>query len=94
MSGKDGAAAKKSSPLKFDTASIQLRPSHLSAGKQESDWKRQLIEHDIRLQNAKLQMIELQHENKLVEMREMLYDLQDKNSQIELEKQQIMRMKD
>ena len=35
--------------------------SHFSAqnNKQESDWKRQLIEHDIRLQNAKLQMIEL-----------------------------------
>ena len=43
--------------------------------RQESDWKRQLIEHDIRLQNAKLQMIELQHENKLAEMRELLYDL-------------------
>ena len=27
--------------------------------RQESDWKRQLIEHDIRLQNAKLQMVEL-----------------------------------
>ena len=35
------------------------RHSQINAGKQESDWKRQLIEHDIRLQNAKLQMIEL-----------------------------------
>ena len=51
------------------------KASQLTAVRQESDWKRQLIEHDIRLQNAKLQMIELQHENKLAEMRELLYDL-------------------
>ena len=38
-------------------------------------------------------MIELQHENKLAEMRELLYDLQDKNQQIELEKQQLTKMK-
>lgn len=55
------------------------QPSQHSAGKQEQDWKRQLIEHDIRLQNAKIQMIELQNENKLAEMRELLFDLQDKN---------------
>ena len=62
--------------------------------RQESDWKRQLIEHDIRLQNAKLQMMELQHENKMSEMRELLFDLQDKNQQIELEKQQLVRTKE
>ena len=62
--------------------------------RQESDWKRQLIEHDIRLQNAKLQMVELQHENKMSEMRELLFDLQDKNQQIELEKQQLVRTKE
>ena len=39
-------------------------------------------------------MIELQHENKLVEMRELLNDLQDKNQLIEMEKQQIARTKD
>ena len=39
-------------------------------------------------------MIELQHENKLAEMRELLYALQDKNQQIELEKHQLVKMKD
>ena len=39
-------------------------------------------------------MIELQHENKLAEMRELLYDLQDKNSQIEMEKQSLVKVKD
>lgn len=39
-------------------------------------------------------MIELQHENKLAEMRELLYDLQDKNQLIELEKLQLTKMKD
>ena len=39
-------------------------------------------------------MIQLQHENKLVEMRELLYDLQDKNMAIEKEKIQIVRLKD
>lgn len=75
---------ESSSAIVAGRASNQFSASQQN--KQESDWKRQLIEHDIRLQNAKLQMIELQHENKLAEMRELLHDLQDKNQQIELEK--------
>ena len=39
-------------------------------------------------------MVELQHENKMSEMRELLFDLQDKNQQIELEKQQLVRTKE
>ena len=39
-------------------------------------------------------MMELQHENKISEMRELLFDLQDKNQQIELEKQQLVRTKE
>lgn len=46
---------------------------------QEQLWKRQLIEHDIRLQNAKLQVQELQYENKIADMRQLLQELADKN---------------
>ena len=49
----------------------------------ESNWKRQLIEQDIRLQNAKLQVIELRHENKTAELRQTIDELEAKNSIIE-----------
>ena len=96
-SSQPPAKPKISTTKLFEQSSLDLttgRASHISAGKQESDWKRQLIEHDIRLQTAKMQMIELQNENKLAEMRELLYDLQDRNQQIELEKKHLVKIKD
>jgi hypothetical protein len=34
----------------------------------EPGWKRKLIEHDIKLQNVKLEMMELRYENMSAEM--------------------------
>ena len=53
-----------------------------------------MIEQDIRLQNAKLQVQELQFENKLADMRQLLSEMAEKNQKIESEKFELEKKKD
>jgi hypothetical protein len=83
-------STKNSEPVQLQ----KLLTETVTTKEKEQLWKRQLIEHDIRLQNAKLQVQELQFENKLADMRQQLTEMAEKSQRIEKEKHELEAKKD